>query len=91
MLMNSPRWLKTKSSTQSARKALKVGKKQGGVALLSLHQIPKDKRSKWNPGQMDEELKRMPKTRGRTQKTISLSENRNQKLETGTEKGKEIL
>jgi hypothetical protein len=44
-----------------------------------------------NPGQMDEELKQMPKTRGRTQKTISLSENRNQKLETGTEKGKEIL
>jgi hypothetical protein len=66
--MNSPRWLKTKSSTQSAWKALKVGKKQGDVALLSFHQIPKDKGSKRYPGQMDEELKQMPKTRGRSQK-----------------------
>ncbi len=71
--MSSPRWLKTKSSTQSARKALKVGKKQGDVALLSFHQIPKDKGSKRYPGQMDEELKQMPKTRGRNQKKQLLS------------------
>jgi hypothetical protein len=89
--MNSPRWLKTKPSTQSARKALKVGKKQGGMALLSLHQIPKDKGSKRCPGQIDEELKQMPKTRGRNQKNnFSLRKPKSEVGNGNRKKGKKL-